>query len=435
MMPGFHRCQHPMWCFRSSQLFALLALRISALLVGQSRTEGQWRRRFGPAAFMELETSRRHWLERPRKDRVRLTANWDFTGQVSMGRTHSLDQHGRSDVMKRTYHVLLPKVSSGVPENAKPKNGKWPAILMFHGYGSDATAVASEGSMAKVGPSQGYMVVYVEGFPDPKSHVQSKERVWNSGSCGGPAANKHIDDVGFVSAVVDDIVKKHDADSQRIFVAGISNGGSMALRAFCERADLFASAAIIHGSLEMRDGLKCAETCSNGPCDWSATGDCSEDAWADKLPVLFECTRPGELNKPVIFFNGMQNEWISGGVYPHFGGSYPPLDFMVKYFYKTYGCNLSETMQSFRNGTGTDVTTCSTSLCGSNITVCRSNAGDWWYGEPYDIKTPCLYKGYSEFECEPTRQFRYYGASTSSVHLTGTILEFFHRALADKAVL
>ena len=43
----------------------------------------------------------------------------------------------------------------------------------------------------------------------------------------GPYAAKreNIDDVGFLHALVDRLVKDHDADRARVYVTGISNGG------------------------------------------------------------------------------------------------------------------------------------------------------------------------------------------------------------------
>jgi polyhydroxybutyrate depolymerase len=67
----------------------------------------------------------------------------------------------------------------------------------------------------------GFIAVYPQGY----------EGHWNDCKVMGPysAKRENIDDVGFLHALVDRLVKDHDADPARVYVAGISNGGSMTL--------------------------------------------------------------------------------------------------------------------------------------------------------------------------------------------------------------
>jgi polyhydroxybutyrate depolymerase len=73
---------------------------------------------------------------------------------------------------------------------------------------------------------------------------------WNSGACCGIAAEKDVDDVGFVMEVLEDVGRRTTIDRQRRALLGYSGGGMLAYRLMCrERPDLMAVVEI-NGSLE-----------------------------------------------------------------------------------------------------------------------------------------------------------------------------------------
>jgi polyhydroxybutyrate depolymerase len=55
---------------------------------------------------------------------------------------------------------------------------------------------------------------------------------WNEAKIKGPflAKRQNIDDVGFLHALVDDLVGRYRVDRSHVYVTGVSNGGSMVLR-------------------------------------------------------------------------------------------------------------------------------------------------------------------------------------------------------------
>lgn len=205
----------------------------------------------------------------------------------------------------------------------------------------------------------------------------------------------------------------------------------MALRAACQRADLFAGVAMSHGSLEFRQGDPCAANCDAGTCMWSQErAGCRKSDWVQSLKPIFECDSLKKKPLPLLIVNGQSAPYadLRGGVeQPNTPSSlsYPPLSFMEEFLAKGYGCDQGA-KRTFENGTEKSWTHCDgLQACAANITTCRSSAGDWWYGEHYDIKTPCLRKGYSAAECEPAAQYKAWGDTTDSIHLTQQVLSFF----------
>jgi polyhydroxybutyrate depolymerase len=96
-------------------------------------------------------------------------------------------------------------------------------VIVLHGsMGTGERARAAFGyDFDALADESGSIAVYPQGY----------EGHWNDCKVKGPYAAKreHVDDVGFLHALVDRFVKDHGADPARVYVTGISNGGSMTL--------------------------------------------------------------------------------------------------------------------------------------------------------------------------------------------------------------
>jgi polyhydroxybutyrate depolymerase len=126
----------------------------------------------------------------------------------------------------RSYWLVRPE---GI-EKVKPT----PLLLVLHGSagsGEDMMTVTRRG-FERLADKEKFVVVY----PD------ALERRWNDQ--GGT-----VDDVGFLLAIVDKLVADGLVDKNRVYVAGISNGGMMAQRLACEQADRIAGIATVAGGL------------------------------------------------------------------------------------------------------------------------------------------------------------------------------------------
>jgi polyhydroxybutyrate depolymerase len=68
-------------------------------------------------------------------------------------------------------------------------------------------------------------------------------------------STKHIDDVGFIRAVIDHAIDTEDVDPTRVYVAGFSLGGQMTLRLIHEIPELLAGAAVLSANMPTPDNL------------------------------------------------------------------------------------------------------------------------------------------------------------------------------------
>jgi polyhydroxybutyrate depolymerase len=137
----------------------------------------------------------------------------DFTPGTTV---HALSSGG----LDRGYRLYVP---DGVTSPA-------PLVVMLHGgFGSGEQAERSYG-WDELADRDKFIVAYPDGVG----------RTWNANGCCGRSARQNVDDVGFITAMVGDVVANVAIDPTRVYATGISNGGMMSYALACN-TDLFAA--------------------------------------------------------------------------------------------------------------------------------------------------------------------------------------------------
>lgn len=131
----------------------------------------------------------------------------------------------------RTYVVHVPITY----QDTQP----YAVILSFHGYGGTATAMDRSSGFTQLSEQQHFIAAYPQGVLDGIG-----KPFWAS---AGPI-DFGIDDVLFVSHILDDLQKNFCVDPQRIFATGFSNGGGMTWLLSCRFAGRIAAFAPISGN-------------------------------------------------------------------------------------------------------------------------------------------------------------------------------------------
>ena len=117
------------------------------------------------------------------------------------------------------YLVLEPRL---------PPPGPLPAVLWFHGYGGSAVKQAAKDEFVQGLSDNGVLGILGDGLDNTWAHQ------------GSPSSAR--DELAYVDAVLDDALSRYDIDEDKLWVAGFSQGGSMAWDAACYRAERFAAA-------------------------------------------------------------------------------------------------------------------------------------------------------------------------------------------------
>jgi len=141
------------------------------------------------------------------------------------------------DGLKRTYLVHFPKNMD--------KKSRRPLIIALHGGLGNGKRMMELTSYKfnELSDKENFIVVYPDGIG----------KNWNDGRKNMPgrykAHNRNIDDVGFISTLIDTMVNYYNVDSTRVFVTGMSNGAIMSQRLAIELSDKIAAAAPVCGNI------------------------------------------------------------------------------------------------------------------------------------------------------------------------------------------
>lgn len=183
-----------------------------------------------------------------------------------------------------------------------------PVVFSLHGFASNAEGQARIPKWSQLADRESFIVVYPEGTSFP--------RRWNAADA---FLARDVDDVQFFRDIVADLAQIASIDPERIYVSGISNGGTMSHRIACEAADLVTAIGTV-AALPLE---------TPGGCQPSR-------------PV------------PLIAFHGTADPLVSydGGTYhamglgrllpaPARGLSYPPIETWIANWAERNGCSVT----------------------------------------------------------------------------------------------
>ncbi len=183
------------------------------------------------------------------------------------GGTLYRDEVFEHDGLTRSYHFYEP---------AEP-SGSMPLVLLLHGGGGRIDNHIGVGLndwphqvWLDIADEDGLFLVVPQGIDEHWNCCRS--------DCGGCP---ETDDVGFLTALIDDLVARHDIDTTRLYVTGESNGGLMTERLAQEAPEVFAAAGVVIAL----------------------------------MPENNECAIPGDLPMPIMYQLGTEDSAI-----PYEGG-------------------------------------------------------------------------------------------------------------------
>jgi polyhydroxybutyrate depolymerase len=141
------------------------------------------------------------------------------------------------DNLVRTFHIHFPSLFND--------SVQMPLVIALHGRGGtgESMVIVTRKGFDKLADKDGFIVVYPDGV----------ELNWNDGrmdeEANDRAHRENIDDVGFISSLIDYMIKGYNIDPKRAYVTGISNGGIMSYRLACELSHKIAAIAPVDGNI------------------------------------------------------------------------------------------------------------------------------------------------------------------------------------------
>ena len=145
----------------------------------------------------------------------------------------SINVHG----VERQYLLHL-------PPSYERSSGKLSLVLFFHGGKSKAERMDRLTGFNAEADENNFVIVYPKGI---------NER-WNDGR-GSELAT--ADDIGFVRALIDQLVQDYRIDPARVYATGISNGAILSHCLACELSDKITAIASVAGTMPTNVAQNC----------------------------------------------------------------------------------------------------------------------------------------------------------------------------------
>jgi polyhydroxybutyrate depolymerase len=149
----------------------------------------------------------------------------NLTGKIG----YFIDKTITSNGLLREYDLYVPLGYN----NDEPT----PLVFDFHGLHANSELELKYSRMDLLAEEYNFIIVLPQGIKNS----------WNAGICCGYARNNNIDDVQFVSDLIDEISSEYCINPKRIFATGMSNGGFMSTHLACKLSDRIAAVAPVAG--------------------------------------------------------------------------------------------------------------------------------------------------------------------------------------------
>lgn len=256
---------------------------------------------------------------------------------------------------ERTYLVHIPQAID--LEKASP------VVLVLHGGGSNAKQWVSFCGMNETADREEFVTVYPNGTG---KKIQEYEIYgWNGGphEPGGVDGDvAKVDDVAFFRALLDDVEKVLNVDTNRVYATGMSMGAIMTYRLASELSDRIAAIAPIAGSMGTEE---CHPSRPVSVMQFHGTED------------------------PAVPFNGGKGKIDTSGA------DYLSVDHSIKAWVKADGCDTTPTVEKLPDKKDDGTTVTRTIYSGDRegaevVLVTINGGGHTWPGRDFGLEMKIL---------------------------------------------
>ncbi len=141
------------------------------------------------------------------------------------------------DGLTRRYRLYVP--------SSLPAGERVPLLIALHGGTGWGAQFESNSGFDGLAESNHFLVVYPDGT---NARAESTTLLtWNGGVCCGAAADRDVDDVGFIRLLLDQLERTRPIDPARVFATGHSNGAILSYRLACEMGDRISAIGVQSG--------------------------------------------------------------------------------------------------------------------------------------------------------------------------------------------
>ncbi|MCC6252510.1 MAG: T9SS type A sorting domain-containing protein [Bacteroidia bacterium] len=135
-----------------------------------------------------------------------------------------------TDGLSRDYSIYIPA--------SYDSTISYPLIFNFHGYNSNYLEQEVYGDFRPIADTAGFLIVHPNGSTDNFGNSS-----WNTFD------NGTVNDVAFISELLDTLIATYNIDTNSVYSTGMSNGGFMSYELACQLSQRIAAIASVTGSM------------------------------------------------------------------------------------------------------------------------------------------------------------------------------------------
>ena len=120
---------------------------------------------------------------------------------------------------------------------------QYPLLVVLHGFGASGFVQTAYFGVGNLPAEDKALLIAPDGTENSQGRL-----FWNADSACCDFEGIGPDDVAYIGGLIDDISADWPVDKNAVFILGHSNGGYMAYRMACERADVIAAIASLAGN-------------------------------------------------------------------------------------------------------------------------------------------------------------------------------------------
>lgn len=138
-----------------------------------------------------------------------------------------------ADIIARPFTTYAPKAA-----------GTYPLLVLLHGYGGSAASTNRYFAFSPGVDTRNHVIAVPQGTAN-----KNNERFWNASDACCNVFGDNVDDVTYLTHVIEDVQAKFSIDPKSIYIMGHSNGGFMAYRMACEKPALISAIVSVAGAV------------------------------------------------------------------------------------------------------------------------------------------------------------------------------------------
>ncbi len=140
--------------------------------------------------------------------------------------------------------LVVARPFAEVVPNGYVRGTPTPLVVLLHGYTATAATQDAYFRLSQTAQARGFLLALPDGTVDGQG-----QNFWNATDACCGFGQSTVDDVAYVTAVINDMKARFTVDSKRVFLVGHSNGAFMSHRMACDRSGLIAGIVSLAGAV------------------------------------------------------------------------------------------------------------------------------------------------------------------------------------------